>query len=150
MRVVIDTNVFISGIFFGGEPRKILDLAGEQILTPCFNISTLTELELLLCHQKFSMQRNLLSFTIREFLDQLKNYSLLFEQPSIILEIIKEDKSDNNFLACAISAQADFIISGDKHILKLKSFNNIPILTPRQFGTIHSILKSAGIDKNIF
>ncbi|MFH0856859.1 MAG: putative toxin-antitoxin system toxin component, PIN family [bacterium] len=133
MRVVIDTNVFISGIFFGGEPRKILDLIGEQILTPCFNISTFTELELLLRHQKFSAARNLLSFTITEFLDQLKNYSLLFEEPEIILDIIKEDKSDNNSLVCAISAQADFIISGDKHLLKLKSFNNVPILTPRQF-----------------
>ena len=138
MRVVIDTNVFISGIFFGGEPRKILNLAGDQILTPCFNIATLTELELLLRHQKFSMQRNLLSFTIREFLDQLKNYSLLFEQPGITLEIIKEDKNDNFILACAISARADFIISGDKHLLKLKSFRNIPILTPRQFlNSIH-------------
>ncbi|MFH1564848.1 MAG: putative toxin-antitoxin system toxin component, PIN family [bacterium] len=133
MRVVIDTNVFVSGIFFGGAPRKILNLIEEKILTPCFIVSTFIELERLLYHPKFIHQRNLLSFSIGDFLDQLKNYSLLFEQPPKIPTVIREDKADNCFLACAISAEAFFIISGDSHLLKLKSFQNIPILTPRQF-----------------
>lgn len=133
MRVVIDTNIFISGIFFGGAPRKILNFIEKKILTPCFVVPTLVELEQLLYHPKFTQQRNILSFSISDFLDQLKNYSLLFEQPPKIPIIIKEDKADNYFLACAISAEADFIISGDNHLLKLKSFQNIPILTPRRF-----------------
>lgn len=46
---------------------------------------------------------------------------------------IKEDPSDNHFLACAIVAQASFIISGDEHLLKLKAFQGIPIVSPKEF-----------------
>lgn len=135
MRVVIDTNIFISGIFFGGQPRIILDMISDKIIIPCFNVKTITELEQLLYHRKFAIQRDLLPFTVNDFLIQMKTYSLLFEDSPKILHIIKEDPADNYFLACAISAQADFIISGDNHLLKLKSFKKIPIATPRQFLT---------------
>jgi len=102
MRVVLDTNIFISGLFFGGIPRKILDLIEEKLITPCFIIKTFTELERLLCHDKFTKQRNLLSFSTTDFLNKLKSYSLIFPQPFKIPIIIKEDKPDNYFLACAI------------------------------------------------
>jgi putative PIN family toxin of toxin-antitoxin system len=111
MRVVLDTNIYVSGLFFGGIPRKILDLVEEEFITPCFTIKTFTELERLLYHNKFTRQRNLLSFSIADFLNKLKSYSLIFPQPSKIPIIIKEDLADNYFLACAILSQADFIIS---------------------------------------
>lgn len=134
MKVVIDTNVFISGIFFGGVPRKVLDLIGEKKITSCFTFQTFEELKCLLYHEKFDKQRKLLSFPLSHFLCKLKTSSLFFTQ--LFLEpplIIKEDPADNYILACAIAAQASFIISGDKHLLKLKKFRGISILSPKEF-----------------
>ena len=133
MRVVLDTNIYISGLFFGGIPREILNLIEEKIITPCFTIKTFTELKCLLYHEKFIKQRSLLPFSISHFLNKLKSYSLIFPQPSKIPIIIKEDLADNYFLACAILSQACFIISGDKHLLKLKEFQGIPIVFPKEF-----------------
>jgi len=133
MRVVLDTNIYISGLFFGGIPRKILDLVEEKFIAPCFIIKTFTELERLLYHEKFIKQRNLLSFSIADFLNKLKSYSLIFPQPSKIPIIIKKDLPDNYFLACAILSQASFIVSGDRHLLKLREFRGIPIVLPREF-----------------
>ena len=133
MRVVLDANIFISGIFFGGKLRKILDLIEEKKITPCFTVTTLKELEYILSHEKFTQQRKLLSFVIADFLARLKDYSLIFLQPTRIPKIVKEDLADNYLLACALMAQASFIISGDKHLLKLRKFHNIPILSPKEF-----------------
>jgi uncharacterized protein len=49
------------------------------------------------------------------------------------VSVIKKDPSDDKFLSCAIASQSSFIISGDTHLLELKSFDNIPIVTPKQF-----------------
>jgi len=133
MRVVLDTNIFVSGLFFGGMPRKILDLIGKKLITPCFTIKTFTELERLLSHNKFAKQRNLLSFSIIDFLSKLKSYSLIFPQPSQIPIVIKEDLADNYFLACAILSQASLIVSGNAHLQKLKEFRGIPIVSPKEF-----------------
>ena len=57
----------------------------------------------------------------------------MFLFPGFFGKVIKEDRPDNKFLACAIAAQASFIISGDKHLLKLKEFQGIPIVSPREF-----------------
>ena len=134
MKVVIDSNVFISGIFFGGAPRKVLDLIEEKKITSCFTLQTFEELKHLLYHEKFDKPRKLLSLPFPHFLHKLKTSSLFFTQ--LFLEpplIIKEDPADNYILACAIAAQASFIISGDKHLLKLKKFRGIPILSPKEF-----------------
>ena len=131
--MVIDTNIFISGIFFGGRPRRILNLIDKKIITPCFIISTYTELEQLLSHKKFAKQRKFLSFTIQDFLNELKSKSLIFPQPSKIPNLIKEDPFDNYFLACALISGANFIISGDKHLLSLKQFQGIPIVSLKEF-----------------
>ena len=132
MRVVLDTNIFISGIFFGGIPRKVLNLIQEKQIIPCFIPTTFSELEHLLWHKKFLKQRNLLSFSINEFLEKLQNYSLIFPQAAKIPKVIKQDAADNHFLACALLSQACFIVSGDKHLLKLKEFQGIPVLTAGQ------------------
>ncbi len=133
MRVVLDTNIFVSGLFFGGTPRKVLNFIEEKLVTPCFTIKTFIELERLLYHDKFTKQRNLLPFSITDFLNRLKNYSLIFPQPSKILIIIKEDLADNYLLACARLSQASFIVSGDDHLLKLKEFHGTSIVSPREF-----------------
>lgn len=139
MRVVIDTNIFISGLFFGGMPRQILDFIQEKQLIPCFTVQTFRELQRLLNDDKFAQQRIFLSFSIERFLNQLEEYSLIFPQkPTIPPIIIKEDLADNYILACALVAQVSFIISGDRHLLSLKDFQGIPIISPKIFLKFYS------------
>ena len=139
MNVVIDTNIFISGIFFGGSPYQILNLVEEKIITPCFYISTIQELQEVLYFEKFDKVREFSNFSVKNFLRRLKETSLIFPQPQKIHILIKENLVDNYILACALSCQASFIVSGDKHLLKLKEFKGIPILQPKEFLKIRTM-----------
>ncbi len=126
-RVVLDTNVIVSS-FWGGNPRQILEnwKAGRLILL--ISLPILEEYLAVLAR---------LGFTEKE----LKEEGLLFLQspfttlvhPSRHFAAIPQDPSDNPFLDCAIEGKADVIVSGDKHLLTLKNFKNIPIVTPAIF-----------------
>ena len=133
MHVVIDTNVLVSGIFFGGKPNHVFVLIQKRRLVPCFTVATWKELESVLQYKKFEEQRRILLFTVEDFLKELSGYSLIFPDSDRIPIIIKEDPPDNHILACALLCGASHIISGDKHLLKLKKFNSVSILTPAQF-----------------
>ncbi len=132
LKIVIDTNVFISALFFGGLPAKLFGLMDKGFIQPVFSPETFKELVLFLSHSKFQKQRKKLSFSVSEFIKSLFTKSI-FVFPKKIPQIIKEDSFDNYFLACAITSQASFIISGDKHLLRLKKFRGIPILSPQEF-----------------
>ena len=133
MRVVIDTNVLVSGIFFGGKPNHIFVLIQERKLVPCFTVATWKEFENVLQYEKFEEQRRILLFMVEDFLKELSGYSLIFPDSDRIPIVIKEDPPDNHILACALLCGASYIVSGDNHLLKLKEFNSIPILSPAQF-----------------
>lgn len=133
MRVVLDTNVIVSGIFFGGAPGAVLELINDNIITPCFTPSTWQELEEALGYEKFFEQWEQSPFSIDEFLNALKSNSLVFPEPSGQPNVVAADPDDDKFLACALAADAAFIVSGDKHLLSLKEFQGIPILAPSQF-----------------
>lgn len=139
MRVVLDANVVVSGLFFGGAPQKILESIERKDITPCYILSTLAELERVLHDEKFARERTLLSFPISEFLEQLKSYAVISASPpGKFPTIIADDPADNELLASALACRAACIVSGDKHLLSLQTFCRIPILSPRRF------LNSAG------
>ena len=131
MRLVLDTNVLISAIFWGGKPRIVLELATIKH-TLCFTKETIGELQEVLGYTKFEPHIRKLSFSIEEFLKSLfENAVIVSDFPQ--LSVIQEDPSDNKFLACALAAHASFIISGDAHLLRLKHFQKILILSPHEF-----------------
>ena len=132
LKVVIDTNVFISGLFFGGIPEKILELIDKEVIQSCFSPKTFGELRSFLLHPKFQERREKLPFSVNNFLKNLFSKSILV-YPQKVSQIIKEDPFDNYFLACAILSQASFIVSGDKHLRKLKEFQGILIVSPKEF-----------------
>lgn len=133
MRVVVDTNVIVSGLLFGGVPRLILKFARNRDVTLCFTESTIAELRRTLTYPKFERQRQLLAPNLEIAIDMLVAFSVRVAEPIGIPLTIKSDPSDDMFLACAVAAQAKCIISGDKHLLDVKDFGGIPIVTPRQF-----------------
>lgn len=132
MKAVLDTNVIISSIFWKQHLEKIFELVNNQEVLLCFSPKTIEELYRVANYPHIYKKIQKDNIDIISVLDTLIANSKTVN-PISIPDIIKEDASDNHFLACAAAAGADYIISGDKHLLKLKSFQNIPIITPRKF-----------------
>ena len=126
-RLILDTNVIVSGLLFGGTPRKILELALTGRVELATSPDLLEELERVLLY-KFPHARK----AILGSLEALQAITLLFI-PSERVNAVADDPDDNRVLECAVAAEADFIVSGDKHLLHLEQFHNIPILSPQQF-----------------
>ena len=136
MRVVLDTNVLISAIVFGGNPRKLLEaiLRGKPKLFLCDYI--LTELNEVLQRPKFGFPPDVIRSIISE-LNAIGN----IVTTSVRIRKIKEDPSDNRILECAVEANADYIISGDTHLLNQKVYRNVKVISPAEYLKIHSKLE---------
>lgn len=132
MKVVLDTNVIISGLLWKGLPGEVLERCLKEY-TPCFTQETFNELKETLSYPKLKPHLEKLTFTLEEFFVRLTENALLGPSHRRKISVIKEDPSDDKFLACAVACQASFIISGDKHLLKLKEFQGIPIVYPKEF-----------------
>lgn len=133
MRIVFDTNVLISAFLWQGQLKPIYNLIRGNHLTPCFNQDTWNEFLRVLRYRKLEKQLLKISVTTNEIIDLISSryYFIPINYPRI--SVIKNDPSDNNLLSAAIATRANLVVSGDQHLLKLESFHNIPILTPRQF-----------------
>jgi len=129
LRVVLDTNVLISGLCFGGKPARILEYA----LTGRIKLFTSA---VLIVEFKAVMDAKFPGRQVA-IMDTLNELSQLWEMvPDAALPRFRHvvaDPSDDRVLECAVAAQADFILSGDKHLLTLGSFGKIPILAPGDF-----------------
>jgi uncharacterized protein len=126
-RVVLDTNVYISALLFGGLPGSVLDLAFLRAFTLILSAALLDELDEKL-QAKFEMTMEDAAF-LRA---RLETVAEIVEQEEV-LDVIAEDPDDNRVLECAVKGRADLIVSGDRHLLKLGSYQGIAIVTVRQF-----------------
>lgn len=129
IRVVLDTNIFISALFWKGNPNEILKKCYRGELQLLVSGDMLNEVEgILVREKKFELTRG----EIAEHLEIIKLNSELLE-PKIKINVIKEDLEDNKFLECAVTGKADYIVSGDRHLLNLKKFRGIKILSSLEF-----------------
>lgn len=128
LKVVLDTNIFVSSIFWDkGNPHKTVELALDKTIKVYTSIDILKELEKVL-RRDFKEPDELIHSQI----------SLVMEYAELIkvdcrLDVVQDDPDDNKIVECAISAEADFIVTGDPHLLNLKEYKNIKIVSPREF-----------------
>lgn len=132
MKIVLDTNVFISGIFWKDPPHQIIKLAEENKVEIYGTKEILEELFGVLSRRKFDYLFKESKSSRNEIFQKILEIIKICVS-KIKVRVIKEDLPDNYFLACALSCRASFIVSGDEHLLKLKEFQGISILTPSQF-----------------
>jgi len=128
MRIVLDINVIISALLFGGNPRRILErviLAEAELI---LSEPILEELTGVLQRPKFRFPPG----AIQAILAELTSVCYLV-RPATSVSQIREDPADNRILECAVEGRADYIVSGDGHLLDLKQYKNIPILNSSQF-----------------
>ena len=128
IRVVIDTNIFVSS-FFGGNPRKIVDLWKSGQLTLCLSKP--------IVHEYVEVLKRLGLQNERE-LDELlglfaHGFHILFSAKTPELNVVEEDPDDNKFIECAVALKCTFVISGHKHLTEIRDYMGIEIVTPKEF-----------------
>ena len=135
MKIVLDTNVLISAIVFGGKPRKILESVIRGELTLFLSEDILDELKAVLQRPKFGFP----SEVIRIILAELHTIGAIVT-PSKRISAIQEDPDDNRILECAVEGSAKYIVSGDTHLLNLRQYLNIRIVSPDEYLVVLSEL----------
>jgi len=128
LRVVLDTNVLISGILFGGKPREILEKAIRGEIRLCTSEPILEELKGVLRRSKFDYSHEMIQVILTELAGVAD-----FVNPSKTINVVSEDPEDNRILECAVEAEADYIVTGDFHLLKLRRYRNIEVVNAVAF-----------------
>ena len=128
MRAILDTNVFVSGIFWEGNfCSQIIDKWRNKEFELVSSIEILDELVKTLKDFKIQMPDAM----IEEWRNLIIENSIIVE-PTTKLDVIKEDPDDNKFLEAGVTGKANFIISQDNHLLKLKEYQGIKIVSPEE------------------
>lgn len=127
MKVVYDTNILISGLLWKGLPYRCLLLAKAGAI------------ELFLCNEiisefssKLKGKFNFTELEAKMIIKEIKSFSKIIKIEGN-LKVVKEDRDDDKFIECAYISNADWIVSGDRHLLALKSYEGIEILGARDF-----------------
>lgn len=131
-KVVLDTNTIISGIFWDGNEARVIEEAENKKVQLFISTKLLQELEGVLKREKFTRKLEGKESTVEQAVAKIALIAILIE-PAKKINIIKDDPDDNLVLECAVTARADLIISGDKHLLKLQRYSGIDIMSARDF-----------------
>ena len=132
LRVVLDTNVFVSGLLSKtGLPAKILDAwrAGQYLLIASPPI--VAEINRVLQAPRIREKYFITDGDIEQLIILLEKEALIVPGYTDVKDAIPDDPSDEMFLACAVDAAADFIVSGDRHLLEISEYKGISIITVR-------------------
>ena len=133
MKIVLDSNIFVSSFYWAGNPRKVFDRVTNGLDELYITDEILDEIISVMSNKKFDTS-----------IDEIKEYTKIIESYSITLpskdipEKISRDEDDNKILQCGFDGDVDFIITGDNDLLVLKEYVKIKIVKPKEY-----------LDKNI-
>ena len=129
MRVVIDTNVAVSGLLFGGIPGEIIDYALKKNIIWCSSPDLKSEMDRVLMKPKFNLsEQDYLRLTIPVY-DAIEWF-----HPTNKIDVIKRCPFDNRVLECAVESRSKYIITGDRRdLVSIGEFQGIKILQPKAF-----------------
>jgi len=133
LTAVLDTNVIISGVLFGGEPGKLLVKAAQREFDLLISDSMLAELTAVLQRPKFKVTPR--------FIEQLRNElsrTARLVVTRTILSVVKSDPEDNHILECAVDGFATHLVTGDSDLLNMTRFRKVRILTVAEFFRVLS------------
>lgn len=131
MRWVLDTNVVASGLLWNGTPAQLIDAAQTGEIEIFTSRVLLAELTRILRRAKFAKALAASGLSLDELVLGYAEVAQVV-QPVSIARVVPADPDDDHVLACALAAQADLIVSGDSHLLGLKEYRGIPIISPAE------------------
>lgn len=130
MKVLIDTNVFVSGIFWKGPPHKILEAWKNKEFQFILSVDILQEYQRVL--DELSAKYPQVDLITSKIIETVRVHSELVSTVKFVKPIC-EDPDDDKFLEAALAANAKYIVTGDKLLLKVNGFKKIQILKPSEF-----------------
>jgi uncharacterized protein len=128
MRVTADTNLIVSAVLWGGNPRRLLDAARDDVFDLYTSTDLLAELRGVLVREKFAKRLMAVGSTAEAVFDEISALAIKIT-PESIDPVITRDPDDDMVLACAVASRSDVIVSGDNDLLDLKQYKNIRIVT---------------------
>lgn len=138
IRAVLDTNALVSALLFGGGPGRLVALWERGRILPLISKDVLLEYVRVLGYPKFGLDTEDIRGLIEE---HVLPYAEMVTVDRVS-EVVPEDPADDKFLALALAGGAGFLISGDKHLLALKKYRSVEIVSPRQFLERPEILEA--------
>ena len=125
--VTADTNVYVSALAFGGKPLQILEMAAQGLIRLSISDAIIQE-TIRVLGGKFKWEDP----ALRELDTTIRSIAEVVE-PTLVIDVIESDPPDNRVLECAAEAKSDYIVSGDRDLLKLGRFRDIPIVRVGEF-----------------
>ncbi|MBU0963355.1 MAG: putative toxin-antitoxin system toxin component, PIN family [Nanoarchaeota archaeon] len=139
MKITVDTNVLISSTFWNGNSNKIIKLAENNKIELILSEEIIEEFIKVLNYKEIQEKIKDKNLEMKRSVEKIVSISKIVI-PKLKINI-SEDSDDNKILECAVEGKADYIISQDNHLLKLKEYNKIKILTPKEFLEIFQRMK---------
>jgi len=128
MRVVVDTNVVVSGVFFGGMPSRVLEAWRDGK----FDLVVSPEISDEYRRVGEKLAARFAGVSLAPFLALLVMTAEIFEPPELP-EQVSRDRDDDKFIACAVAGGCQFIISGDRDLLEISGYQGVKVVAPREF-----------------
>jgi hypothetical protein len=132
IRVVLDTNVLVSALLFGGTPGKLVELWKTGRIQPLMSGEMVEEFLRVLAYPKLQLSEVEIQYLL--YVEVLPYIEMVRVRPAP--GVIARDPSDDMFLHCVLTAAAKYIVSGDRHLLNLRTHRRIKILSPAEFLSI--------------
>ena len=133
MKIVVDANIYASALLKPkSNPGKIIDLIKQNQLELIISPSIIKEIKRILLYPKIRKYHGMSAKEIDKYFEEMLIFAWVVEGKEII-DVIKDDPTDNKYLACADEGEADYIISGDHHLLDLGNYRGIRIIKAKEF-----------------
>jgi putative PIN family toxin of toxin-antitoxin system len=127
LRVTADTNIYVSALQYGGQPRRFLDMAREGTFELCVSAPILNEMSRVL-KDKFGWTED----AVQDAREMIASFTTMVE-PSQRLDVVKEDPTDNRILECALASGSRCVVTGDRHLRRIGRHQGIEILKVSDF-----------------
>jgi putative PIN family toxin of toxin-antitoxin system len=128
MKIVLDSNIFVSSFYWAGNPRKVFDRVANGLDELYITDKILEEIISVMSKKKFDTGIN----EIKEYVKIIESYSIKLSSKNNP-EKISRDEDDNRILQCGFDGNVDFIITGDNDLLVLKEYKKIKIVRPKDY-----------------
>jgi putative PIN family toxin of toxin-antitoxin system len=132
MRITADTNILISAMFWSGDSGRIIEKAGNKEIQLILSKEILKEFAGVLAYKEIQDKIRGKNLEMKRTIEKIISISEIVE-PKQKIDIVKEDPDDNKILECAIEGKAECILTKDNHLLKIREYAGIRILTPLEF-----------------
>lgn len=132
MKITADTNILISATFWHGASDRIISKVEAKEIQLILSEEIVKEYAEVLDYDEIKDKIKDKNLAMKHTVSKIISISTIIE-PKVKLDVIKDDPDDNKILECAVAGNVDRIVGNDRHLLKLKTFRDIPILTPNEF-----------------